>query len=136
MTAAARVEGGGALGLGDREYEEVGAEDEELEDEELEYDEALDDRPMRVRGRVFLGSVDAAANDSALRDARVGRVLSLLTGEERDQLSGALEGERRATLEMADSEGEDLLAALPGVLDTLRRLMCGRLDRLTAGVDD
>lgn len=98
--------------------------DEEEEEEEFEVEEALDDEPMHVAGRVFLGSVDAANNAPALRRARIGRVLSLLgAGDERLAVHTDDADVLRTTLLLEDALDEDLLAKLPAILDTLRRVM-------------
>ncbi|KAE8900652.1 hypothetical protein PF005_g3897 [Phytophthora fragariae] len=103
------------------------------EEEEMEVEELADDEPMHITGRLFLGSIDAARNVSALTRQRIGAVLALLgKGEEDAAVSthSSSVGEQyaqmqitRTSFEVEDSENGDLLRRLPEILAALGLLV-------------
>lgn len=93
-------------------------------EEEYEYEELVDDQPMRMRDRLFIGSIDAAKNVAALSNARIGFVLALLgatDAPEHEQQQHA-ENVETVTVRMEDSLDEDLFSRLPQLLHTLNQL--------------
>ncbi|KDO26003.1 hypothetical protein SPRG_08656 [Saprolegnia parasitica CBS 223.65] len=88
-------------------------------DEVEEVEEMVDDVPMFIASRVYLGSIDAAANASALRAKNIGFVLSLLQPED------ALAPPSCAHLRIAmdDALDEPLLIKLPYLLYTLNQAL-------------
>ncbi|GMF19683.1 unnamed protein product [Phytophthora fragariaefolia] len=111
------------LGEAEDEYEDG------FEDDELEVEDVSDDEPMRITGRLFLGSIDAARNVDALRRLRVGVTLALLgEGEEKAAVSTYSSAVRdkyaemqidRTSFEIEDSQDGDLLRRLPEILAAL-----------------
>jgi hypothetical protein len=112
--------------------ERVAGEEEEYEEEEVEIEELADDEPMRITGRLFIGSIDAARNVAALKILRIGGALALLGEGEEDAAvsshSSAVEGAYvamkidRQVVQMADSKDGDLLRRLPRILEALEKL--------------
>ncbi|KAG7395425.1 hypothetical protein PHYBOEH_003751 [Phytophthora boehmeriae] len=103
------------------------------DEEEEEIEELVDDEPMRVTGRLFVGSIDAARNANALKRLCIRGVMSLLgKGEEKDAISTSpvpLDDDyaklqiTRKTIEMEDSADGELLLRLPEILDALAELL-------------
>ncbi|ETW05202.1 hypothetical protein, variant [Aphanomyces invadans] len=60
--------------------------DGEHDDEYEEVEEAADDMPMHISGRVYLGSIDAATNVSALKAKNITMLLSLLSKDNKTNL--------------------------------------------------
>ncbi|GMF19928.1 unnamed protein product [Phytophthora lilii] len=106
-------------------------EGDEYAEEEVE--DVADDEPMRVAGRIFIGSIDAARNVDAMKRLRIGAALALLgRGEERAAVSSrsscveeqyAELGITRTTVQIEDSKEGDLLRRLPGILAALEKLV-------------
>lgn len=102
--------------------------------DEEQVEEVLDDEPMRITGRIFLGSIDAARNGAALKRLRIGGVLALLgKGEAEAAVStqstasigynDELLSSSRIAVEIEDSKDVDLLRMLPGILAELEKLV-------------
>ncbi|EQC37946.1 hypothetical protein SDRG_04963 [Saprolegnia diclina VS20] len=96
--------------MSDMEYEGY-----DYDDEVEEVEEMVDDVPMFIADRVYLGSIDAAANAYALRAKNIGFVLSLLQPE--DVLAAPSCAHLR--IAMDDALDEPLLIKLPYLLYTL-----------------
>ncbi|CAI5710269.1 hypothetical protein KXD40_005066 [Peronospora effusa] len=113
----------------DREEDEY----EMKEEEEEEVEECVDDEPMHITGRLFLGSIDAARNVTALKRLRISTTLALLgKGEEVAVLSRstsvlAIEYTEqqitRTLVEIEDSKDGNLLRRIPGILATLGKII-------------
>ncbi|TYZ59424.1 hypothetical protein PybrP1_001045 [[Pythium] brassicae (nom. inval.)] len=111
----------------DEDYHEYEGESEE------EVEELIDDLPMRVAPRVFLGSIDAARNTAALRDAGIAFTLALLSpvdhaaGNDVENVQiiedGDLDAISRTELTLEDALDERLFVKLPQLLATLERLV-------------
>lgn len=112
--------------------------DEDASEEEVE--ELLDDLPMRVAPRLFLGSIDAARNTTALRHAGIAFTLALLSPidhtagygvenvENLENVENIDEGSdldsiQRTEVALDDALDETLFVKLPLLLATLERLL-------------
>lgn len=114
-------------------------------DEEYEAEEMVDDVPMHITGRLFLGSIDAARNDSALSKARIAFTLALLgaadhgdgiavaplassSGAHSEQLpapaSAVVDEITRTEIAIEDALDEELFHRLPAILATLNSILC------------
>lgn len=118
--------------------------------EEDEAEDVVDDAPMRITGRVFIGSIDAARNATALQRWRIGGVLAVHTKEEAEAAGalpsvvgvvGGSTGDNdelqctRITVAMADSSAADWLRTIPGILAELETLLYGK-ERWRCARDD
>ncbi|KAL4118312.1 hypothetical protein KRP22_012780 [Phytophthora ramorum] len=122
-----------AYASGDEGRRVDGEVDGEEEYEEVEVEEMTDDEPMHITGRLFLGSIDAARNISALKRLRIGAALALLgKGEEGAAVPShtSTVAEVYAELQIArkiveieDSKDGDLLRRLPRILAALKKLV-------------
>ncbi|OQR93493.1 dual specificity protein phosphatase 19-like isoform 1 [Achlya hypogyna] len=100
--------------------DDSGAYEEYYEDEEVEeVEDVIDDVPMFISNRVYLGSIDAAANARALEAKNIRFVLSLLEPE--DKLPTPAVAHLRVP--MADTLDEPLLKKLPLLLHSLNHFM-------------
>ncbi|KAL3658815.1 hypothetical protein V7S43_016183 [Phytophthora oleae] len=108
-------------------------DEEEYEYEEVEIEEMTDDEPMHITNRLFLGSIDAARNVTALKRLRIGEVLALLAnGEEAAAVSNhpSVVAEvytgmsiNRTSIEIEDSKNGDLMRRLPEILAKLKEIV-------------
>ncbi|KAK1940454.1 TIP41-like protein [Phytophthora citrophthora] len=114
--------------------EEDGEEYEyECECEEVEIEEMTDDEPMHITSRLFLGSIDAARNVTALKRLRIGETLALLAiGEDAAAVSNYANvvsevytevSINRTLIEIEDSRNGDLMRRLPEILSKLREII-------------
>ena len=103
------------------------------EAEEVEIEEVVDEEPMHITGRLFLGSLDAARNLTALQRLRIRETLALLgQNEEKTAVSSdsnalatryAEQQINRTLVEMEDSKDGELLLRIPGILAALGTIM-------------
>ncbi|CAI5721843.1 unnamed protein product [Peronospora destructor] len=108
-------------------------EDEYEMEEDVETEELVDDEPMHITGRLFLGSIDAARNVTALKRLRISETLALLgKGEENAALSSyssvlareyAEQQITRTLVEIEDSKDGNLLRRIPGILAVLGKII-------------
>jgi hypothetical protein len=97
---------------------------EEVEEQYDEIEEILDDQPMRIIDNVFIGSIDAALNTSALKQHNIGFRLALFDQSEIIKYQ-TLEQDTHAELqiiELEDSLEEKLLLKLPKILNAIREM--------------
>lgn len=97
------------------------------DDEEYEYEELVDDQPMRMSERLFIGSIEAARNTSALSNARIGFVMALLGATDAPEHEAPAAAVESVAVRMEDSLDEDLFSRLPELLHTLKQLEYVRL---------
>lgn len=114
------------------------------DDYEDEIEEMVDDEPMQVAHRLFLGSIDAARNESALRRLRIGFSLALLSAMDHANGNGIVATPARFTsaadakcqpsdandshiarveICIDDALDEALFTKLPSMLTTLERML-------------
>lgn len=121
-----------------------GCADVDEEYEEYEVEEMADDVPMHITGRLFLGSIDAAHNGSALSKARIAFTLALLgagdhgdgiaavfspagahnTAQQQHSASEEAAVIKRTEFAIEDALDESLFRKLPVILTTLDGILC------------
>ncbi|KAG1709650.1 hypothetical protein DVH05_020306 [Phytophthora capsici] len=117
----------------DNEERRLQQEGDEEEYEEVEIEEMADDEPMHITSRLFIGSIDAAKNVTALKRLRIGETLALLAiGEDEAAAPDYARvvakaytemNVNRTLIEIEDSKDGDLVRRLPEILAKLKKIV-------------